>query len=41
VAPRGHKLIGACFMQTSPGLLPAWLGDPGNKTAMHWFAPFL
>jgi hypothetical protein len=30
VAPRGHKLIGACFMQTSPGLLPAWLGDPGN-----------
>ena len=35
MAPRGHKLIGACFGQTSPGLLPAWLGDPGTERLMH------
>ena len=30
-APRGHKLLGVCIWQASPGLLPAWLGYPGNR----------
>jgi hypothetical protein len=33
-APRGHKLYGACA-QPSPGLLPAWLGDPGSFPHSH------
>ena len=35
-APRGHKLLGP-LKGGSPGLLPAWLGDPGT-TRLSCFA---
>ena len=41
--PRGPERPQAnwCPQRASPGLLPAWLGDPGTNLTYGWFAPFL
>jgi hypothetical protein len=41
--PREATSLQVHLKGESPGLLPAWLGDPGNfeTVSKEWFAPFL